>query len=531
MQSSVSLSEFNPRSALRAMLEAELARRGKATIWQPEPTNLPQVQAYESPAFEILYGGAAGGGKSDLILGLARTQHLNSLLLRREFPDLKRSLIARSLEFYGTRDLYNASDHMWNLPSCHIEFGHVEHMGSAINDMGDEDQYASAPYDMIGIDQLEQFNRWVYEFMFSRVRTTMRGQRTQIVSSMNPVGEYLDWIIERWGAWLDDKHSRPAKSGEIRYYKRDSSGHDMEATADNPDALGRTFIASRLADNKYLGEDYRKTLMALPEPLRSALMNGDIKAALQDDAYQVIPRAWVKAAMARWRPDGRPKDINGNLLRMSCLGADIARGGDDKEVLAPRYGRWYDRLTRLSGASVPDGARAVKPMIDLLESCGEATRTDKQIEYKDAGLILPVMKSDVKINVDVIGIGSSAYDTARTQGLNAIGVNFGEGSQAFDKSRQMKFKNKRAEHYWRFRESLDPTNDEYKDNPPCLPDDSQLLADLCAAHWKAPGGELQIESKEDIKKRIGRSPDDGDAVVLASADESGHWYFEMGNGK
>ena len=76
----------------------------------------------------------------------------------------------------------------------------------------------------------------------------------------------------------------------------------------------------------------------------------------------------------------------------------------------------------------------------------------------------------------------------------------------------LRFRNMRAYMYWRFRESLDPkTGDNL-----ALPPDPQLKADLCAAHWKLTPGGILIEDKDAIKKRIGRSPDDGDAVIYCS---------------
>lgn len=446
-------------------------------VWLPHPDNQPQVMGYFTPAFETLYGGAAGGGKSDLLLGLARTKHNRSLLLRREFPDLERSLISRSLEFYGDAHLYNASKYIWNIDGRRIEFGHMERVGNA-RTPGDEEQYASAPYDFIAFDQLEQFPEYAYEFMFSRVRTTARKQRTRILGSANWVGGNLDWIIRRWRAWLVDKTARP---GELRWYKRDEQGQDVETIQDDPDALSRTFIPAGLKDNPYLGDDYRKTLNALPEPLRSALLNGDINAMLTDDAYQVIPRAWIQAAMKRWTPEPPENERDKALI----IGGDVARGGDDKTVNAPRRGYWFDRLHKHPGYSTPDGQSVVALWLQFPECT---------------------------INMDVIGIGSSAYDVGKGK-LKLNPINFAEHSNLTDKSGQLDFINKRAECYWLFREALDPANNKQM----ALPPDPELEADLCAPHWSIQSNGIKIEAKEDIKKRLGRSPDCGDAVVLAWA--------------
>ena len=74
-------------------------------------------------------------------------------------------------------------------------------------------------------------------------------------------------------------------------------------------------------------------------------------------------------------------------------------------------------------------------------------------------------------------------------------------------------RNVRAAAYWKFREALDPENE----STVCLPPDTELLHDLCAPTWSLDrgSGKIVIEDKPDIKKRIGRSPDCADAVVLA----------------
>lgn len=443
-------------------------------VWQPHPENRPQMQGYFSEAFETLYGGAAGGGKSDLLLGLSRTMHRRSLLLRREFPDLERSLISRSLEFFGDKKCYNGSKHVWNIDGRRIEFGHLERVGSP-QVPGDEEQYASAPYDFIGFDQLEQFPQYAYEFMFSRARSADPNKRVRLFSSANPVGQGVVWIMNRWRAWLIDKVAKP---GELRWYKRDEAGNDVETTADDPDGLSRTFIPAGLKDNPYLTDDYRKTLASLPEPLRSALLKGEWDAMLTDDAYQVIPRAWVKAGMARWTETAPDAKV--------VVGVDVARGGDDKTVFSPRRGDWFGTLHKHAGRETPDGPSVV-------------------------GLMVSSFGADAEYNIDVIGVGASVYDQARIKELISRPIHFAEGSQMKDKSGTLSFVNKRAECYWAFREALDPSGERKI----ALPPDFELETDLCAPRWSMQTNGIKIEAKEDIKKRLKRSPDCADAVVLA----------------
>jgi hypothetical protein len=95
-----------------------------------------------------------------------------------------------------------------------------------------------------------------------------------------------------------------------------------------------------------------------------------------------------------------------------------------------------------------------------------------------------------------------------------FGINFGSGSDATDMSGKFRFANMRAQCYWRFREALDPDYDATM----ALPPDKELLGDLCAAKWMIRSGRIYIESKDEIIKRLGRSPDCADAVVLAWAE-------------
>lgn len=418
---------------------------------------------------------------TDLILGLAPTKHTRSLLLRRTFPEVKRTFIGRSREIYGKVGTYNGSDYRWRIGEKSIEFGHVENPGESFDDPGDAKKYAGPRYDFIAFDQIEDFPEHVYKYVRTRAGTTKNGQRVQIVSTANPIGEHLDWIIKHWAPWLDETYPNPAQPGEIRYFRLGDDNTESETTADDPDGLSRTFIPAKLKDNPYLGEDYRRVVNMTPEPMRSALLNGDFTAMITDSANQVIPREWVKLAFQRWREREKPQ------IPISGLGVDASRGGKDQAVIAERRDNWFAPLRKYPGATIKDGQAVM-------------------------ALLQPIEIGDAPVNMDVIGIGSSPYDLAKEK-YDAYAINYSEKSERRDKTGKYGFVNLRADFIWGMREALDPETGEDL----ALPDDPELLGDLCAARYTIQSNGIKIESKDEIKKRLGRSPDCGDAVCLARA--------------
>ena len=104
----------------------------------------------------------------------------------------------------------------------------------------------------------------------------------------------------------------------------------------------------------------------------------------------------------------------------------------------------------------------------------------------------------------------------RSNGVEAWPYNGASASTAKSADGVFRFKNKRAEAHWRLREALDPSTYEDGNCPLALPPDPLLEAELTATRWKLVGrNEVQIEEKDAIKLRIGRSPDRGDAVVMS----------------
>ena len=97
-----------------------------------------------------------------------------------------------------------------------------------------------------------------------------------------------------------------------------------------------------------------------------------------------------------------------------------------------------------------------------------------------------------------------------------MAVNSSEGSTYRDRSGKLKMRNLRAELYWRMRDALDPA---YGDDL-ALPPDPELLADLCSARYRNTTAGVIVEEKSEIKARIGRSPDVGEAVIMSLYDKS-----------
>jgi len=474
----------------RTALTTETLRR--SGVWNPltdldDPDRLsPQTRALESPADELFYGGAAGGGKSDLLLGAALTRHRRSVVFRREFKQIK-ALEDRCREMLDGRAGYNAQDRRWRLPGGRLlEFGACQHEG-------DEEAWQGRPHDLKAFDEITHFTERQYRFLTTWLRTTEPGQRCRVICAGNPpTGAEGDWVLRYWGPWLDEAHPRPARPGELRWYAaidgkdtevEDGAAFDWKGEAVTPKS--RSFIPSRVEDNPYLiATGYKATLQALPEPLRSRMLEGSFKAGREDDPWQVIPGDWVAAAQQRWRARAKPK------TPMTALGLDPARGGRDETVMIARHDNWFAQPLAYPGAETPDG-----PAV--------------------AALAVAAMRNGCGVVVDVIGVGASVYDHLSGNGVPCLAFNGAERSMARDRTGSMGFINKRAEWWWRMREALDPAGGQEI----ALPPDARLRADLCAPRWRLAARGIQIEAKEEIIARIGRSPDRGDAATYALCDE------------
>ena len=274
----------------------------RPAIWKASPG--PQTAFLQCPADECLYGGAAGGGKSDALLAEALRQVENpqyrALILRRTFPELEQAkgLIDRSKQLYPHLGAtYSEMRHRWTFPSgALIDFGHMQRPD-------DRYKYQGSEYAYIAFDELTHFTEAQYLYLFSRCRAAAGSDlRCYMRAGTNPGGIGHEWVKKRWGAWLDKKHESPAEAGELRWYARIDDS-DTQVERSHPDAKSRTFIPARVADNPYLaGTDYERNLRMLQMVERMRLLGGDwdVMAA----AGTVLRREWfefVDAAPAKAR--------------------------------------------------------------------------------------------------------------------------------------------------------------------------------------------------------------------------------------
>lgn len=217
-----------------------------------------QQKFIDSEAFETLFGGAAGGGKSygqlvDALLYALKYPKSKQIIFRSTFSDLEKSLIRVSLNLYPlTIAKYNDSKHTWKFNNGSIiDFGYIQYEKDVY-------QYQSAEYDVIRFDELTHFTEYMYTYMISRCRGA-NSYPKRIKSSTNPGGIGHTWVKDRF---IDIGEPNVIHTCKLE-------------TGEN---VTRIFIPSLVTDNKFMLDydpDYIKRLDALPEKERSALKYGD----------------------------------------------------------------------------------------------------------------------------------------------------------------------------------------------------------------------------------------------------------------
>ena len=344
------------KDTLKKLEGTEAKTDGKVTTQNPEdlpkslrtvaeenvifrPNDGPQTDFLAASETDVLYGGAAGGGKSyamlvDPLRFAHRAAH-RALILRRSMPEL-RELIDKSRELYpkafpGCK--YKEVEKLWNFPSgAKIEFGFLERDADVY-------RYQGQAYSWIGFDEItHQATEFSWNYLASRLRTTDPEIIPYMRCTANPGGVGAHWVKKRY---IDP--SPPYESFK------------------GADGLSRKFIPARLDDNPYLANDgrYEQMLKALPPTQRRQLLEGDWEVAegaafTEFDRYThviepfEIPIHWERTkgidygyaseSACVWGaidPDDGTLIIYRELYRKGLLGTDLAHMITEMELNDP----------------------------------------------------------------------------------------------------------------------------------------------------------------------------------------------------
>jgi len=291
---------FTPRAACggppRRLFDRFTGLRWNQNSWTPHVPTPRQAAFLMYQGREALYGGAAGGGKTDAAL-MAASQYVcvpgyNSIIFRQTYGQLSQDdgLIERSQEWWGDVADYNQGQHRWTFPSgASVTFGSLQYEH-------DKHKYQGAAYHFVYFDELTNFpTDGAYRYLFSRIRRKADEDGTQLPvcphcgisaatiplrmrAGTNPGAKGGKWVFDRfvapWRAWVEGR-------GEA-----------------NPH---RIFVPSRLKDNPYLDyEAYVASLMELDPVERAQLLAGDwdvrVRGSMFDRFAMPIVDDWPRDA-------------------------------------------------------------------------------------------------------------------------------------------------------------------------------------------------------------------------------------------
>jgi Terminase large subunit, T4likevirus-type, N-terminal len=431
---------------------------------------------------DILFGGSAGGGKSfSLVIkalglnnvGISHPEY-RALIIRKSFEDLDTILKYQKRIYEGTSyppPKWREQAKEWVWPN-----GATVSMGYLAT-KSDLDRYTGNEYSFIGVeevcDTIPSLDWW--QLLSSRCRSDIAGLYPMICGTTNPRGRGFAWVQSHWAVAPDGKSTRQVVvTDEI----------ELNGIIIPSQKTTRRYIQSIVTDNVlWAGEQknaYIARLQGMADNERNALLYGRWDYAAADDLL-IHPEIVARAAIV-------PLNNDRKKIGTRIIGIDPAHQGRDMSVVIHRKLNTAFNLTRYGKLDSMQLAYKIKQIIDKA-SDDDGNRPIVNIDY---------------------AMGTGPSDRLREMGYKINTVHF--SAKPNDPA---KYLNKRAEMYGEMAEAMSAAI-EYR-----IPDDAALKQQLSAVMIdRDSSGRLKIAPKTEIKKSVGRSPDEADALALTYAASS-----------
>lgn len=432
-----------------------------------------------SEADECIMLGQAGGGKSwalllDFLYDIDKPLH-NGILFRKRYQDLE-DLIHKAHQIYPALGAtWTAQKHLWTFPSgARLWMTYLERDTDVYSWLGWE-------FTWIGWDELPQFSKMPYLFLFSRLRCVDGSIHKRVRGTGNMDGPGIGWVINRTQKTL--------KEGEIGHFTI-KDGRDISVAPG--EGVSRQWFFSDRKENKYLDPSYERNLDLLPtEKLKKAYKDGIY--VTHDEPDQLIKTEWVDAAI-----DGLVEFVDGP----KAFGTDYAELGNDKSVETFGIGNQPQTITEWDYVSHPAMARKI------------ADAFDRHGLYQLRG------------GFDTVGTGAGVHTSlaeisqvmaSRTNPIRYKDTTLSAKWEML--SVKILFKNIQDQILWKLREDFEFGRIDLSalaaQGPNYYENLHLLKEEICALYYKIEGGHVWISSSNDLRRvqrpdgrpSLGRSPD------------------------
>ena len=470
-----------------------------------------QFEFMSRPETEVFYGGEAGGGKSDAILMEAiryvqKYGNYSAIIFRRTYPALE-DLLRRAHEIYTHPRLggkFNTSKHAFTFPKGgRVKFSHLQHIKDIYSHQGQA-------YDFIGWDELPQFPKIAYMYLFSRLRGKNRFIPKYMRATGNPDGEGLLWVKARFIDALPPLTMRSFVT---------LNSQDLVVPYGTKESVTRAFVPCIRSENRALMDqdpEYEARLNLLPEAQKNALKYG-VWTSL-DRPSQLISGKWWQDAL-----DGKNAFKDG----APCLGADFAWMGNDQSVIICGRGNRPETIETWPKTKTSTFADLVVERLSRWGQTGYAA-------------------------VDCVGPGVGVWDNfldnhskwvPRISPCNHKDPSFDDAWAT-----RYEFDNLRSQMWWKFRDDMEHGRIDLSHLQGKVVADLEaqdpetgmagvkivggteflhkLQEEVMSHTYRVRNGKIIIISKEDLRdaKLLGHSPDYADALVLWNWERDAHGF-------